>query len=192
MALTEIDRRLLKRCLVNEPGAWKDFVDRFMGLFVHVVNHTAYARSVRLSLEDIDDLTADVFLALMKDDFVVLRNFRGKSSLATYLTVIARRVVVKEISRRRMSEAMGHVTARGSAFVQQGATGDTQIRIDNSETVQRMLENLSDQESQVVKMFHLEGRSYTEISDTVGMPVNSIGPTLTRVRERLKRDHVEQ
>ena len=192
MALTEIDRRLLKRCLANEPGAWKDFVDRFMGLFVHVVNHTAYARSVRLSLEDIDDLTADVFLALMKDDFVVLRNFRGKSSLATYLTVIARRVVVKEISRRRMSEAMGHVTARGAAFTQQGASGETQIRIDNSETVQLMLENLSEQESQVVKLFHLEGRSYQEISDSLGMPVNSIGPTLTRVRQRLKRENVEQ
>jgi len=41
VALTEIDRNLLKRCLAEEPGAWKDFVDRFMGLFVHVVTHTA-------------------------------------------------------------------------------------------------------------------------------------------------------
>lgn len=192
MALTEIDRRLLKRCLANEPGAWKDFVDRFIGLFVHVVNHTAHSRSVRLTLEDIDDLTADIFLALIADSFAVLRRFHGKSSLATYLTVIARRVVVKNMAQRRMSEAMGHVTARGSAFAQQGGSGDSQLRIDDSEIVQQMLENLSDQESQVVKMFHLEGRSYQEISDIVGMPINSIGPALTRVRQRLKRDHVEQ
>lgn len=84
MALTEIDRNLLKRCLAEEPGAWKDFVDRFMGLFVHVINHTAHARSVRLSQEDCDDLCSDVFITLLANDFAVLRHFRGKSSLATF------------------------------------------------------------------------------------------------------------
>ena len=83
MALTEIDRNLLKRCLANQPGAWKDFVDRFIGLFVHVINHTAHARSVRLSDHDIDDLSAEVFLTLLADDAAGLRPLRGKSSLAT-------------------------------------------------------------------------------------------------------------
>ena len=94
MTLTEIDRSLLKRCLAEEPGAWKDFVDRFMGLFVHVVTHTAHARSVRLAQDDVDDLCAEVFMALLANDYAALRRFRGQSSLATYLTVIARRVVV--------------------------------------------------------------------------------------------------
>ena len=65
MALTEIDRTLLKRCLSEEPGAWKDFVDRFIGLFVHVINHTAHARSVPLSPDDVEDLSAEVFVTLL-------------------------------------------------------------------------------------------------------------------------------
>ena len=52
MALSEIDRNLLDRCLQRKPRAWEDFVDRFMGLIVHVVGHTAQARSVRLTPED--------------------------------------------------------------------------------------------------------------------------------------------
>ena len=32
MALTAVDRLLLKRCLKHEPGAWREFVDRFLGL----------------------------------------------------------------------------------------------------------------------------------------------------------------
>ena len=51
MAFTEIDRRLLKQCLSRAPGAWEDFVDRFAGVIVHVIRHTAHARSVRLRLE---------------------------------------------------------------------------------------------------------------------------------------------
>ena len=77
VALTEIDRNLLKRCLAEEPGAWKDFVDRFIGLFIHVINHTAHARSVRVSVDDIDDLCAEVFVTLLSDNFGVLRRFRG-------------------------------------------------------------------------------------------------------------------
>ena len=39
--LAAIDRDLLRRCLHHEPGAWNDFVDRFLGLVYHVVGHTA-------------------------------------------------------------------------------------------------------------------------------------------------------
>ncbi len=55
MALSEIDRNLLDRCLQRKPRAWEDFVDRFMGLVVHVVSHTA-RRAVhgsRLQIETI-------------------------------------------------------------------------------------------------------------------------------------------
>lgn len=190
MALTEIDRNLLERCLAEEPGAWKDFVDRFIGLFVHVVNHTAHARSVRLSPDDIDDLCAEIFLALVADDFAVLRRFRGKSSLATYLTVIARRVVVHHIARRRLAEALGHVDAHGIALEQAHMPGREQARLENREEVQRILEELPPTDAEVVKQFHLEGKSYREISTHLGIPENSIGPTLTRARDKMRRKNV--
>ena len=63
--MTENDRSLLRNCLDREPGAWKDFVDRFAGVFVHVIQHAAQSRSVQLSAHDTDDLAADIFLALV-------------------------------------------------------------------------------------------------------------------------------
>ena len=38
MPLREIDRQLLDRCLKHEPGAWNDFVDRYMGLIYHTIH----------------------------------------------------------------------------------------------------------------------------------------------------------
>jgi RNA polymerase sigma-70 factor (ECF subfamily) len=35
-------------------------------------------------------------------------------------------------------------------------------------------------------MFHLEGKTYQEISRAVGMPTNSVGPMLSRLRSRLR------
>jgi RNA polymerase sigma-70 factor (ECF subfamily) len=36
-------------------------------------------------------------------------------------------------------------------------------------------------------MFHLQGKSYREISSHIGMPENSVGPFLSRARDKLKR-----
>jgi RNA polymerase sigma-70 factor (ECF subfamily) len=102
VALSDVDRQLLQRCLARQPHAWEDFVDRFLGLVLHVVTHTGRSRSIAISTHDLEDLTAEVFTAILADDYAVLRRFRGQSSLATYLTVIARRVVVKELLRRRI------------------------------------------------------------------------------------------
>jgi RNA polymerase sigma-70 factor, ECF subfamily len=191
VALTEIDRNLLKRCLAGEPGAWNDFVNRFIGLFVHVINHTAHARSVPITPEDIDDLCAEVFVTLLANDFAVLRRFQGRSSLATYLTVVSRRVVAREIAQRRMAEALGHVPARQSSLKQADAVVRGQQELENRDEVSQLLDQLPSPDAEVVRQFHLEGRSYQEISTRLGIPENSIGPTLSRAREKLRRQKTE-
>jgi RNA polymerase sigma-70 factor (ECF subfamily) len=182
VALSEIDRILLDRCLNRKPRAWEDFVDRFMGLVVHVINHTAQCRSTNLSASDREDLAAEVFLAIVDQDFAVLRHFRGKSSLATYLTVVARRVVVRKLVEGRSAVPLGEMVARAEA-----EEFEPEQRISDREEVGRLLDELKGSEAAVVRMYHLEGKSYQEISRTVGMPENSVGPLLSRARAKLRR-----
>ena len=101
MALSDFDRNLLDRCLQRQPRSWENFVDRFLGLVIHVINHTAQSRSIRLMPQDVEDLAAEIFLTIVQDDLAVLRRFKGQSSLATYLTVVARppRVAPAEMLR---------------------------------------------------------------------------------------------
>jgi RNA polymerase sigma-70 factor (ECF subfamily) len=192
VALSEIDRNLLDRCLQRKSRAWEDFVDRFMGLIVHVVKHTAQARSIRLTPEDRDDLCAEVLLNIIKDDFAILRHFRGRSSLATYLTVVARRIVVKKLMQRKVMAPLGEGTAQQSARKVPDAQPQPEQRISDREEVERLLEGLGDGESQVVRMYHLEGKSYQEISRAVGVSENSIGPILSRARTKMRRSSVNQ
>jgi RNA polymerase sigma-70 factor (ECF subfamily) len=187
VALSEIDRNLLERCLHSKPRAWEDFVDRFMGLVVHVVAHTAQARSVRLSAEDRDDLCAEVFLAVIRNDLAVLRNFRCQSSLATYLTVVARRVVVKELLARKSIARLGEGNGPHSAESAPDPHPSAEHRVGDHEEVERLLGGLQGTEAQVVRMYHLEGLSYQEISSAVGMPENSIGSILSRARNKMRR-----
>ncbi|MCA9170722.1 MAG: sigma-70 family RNA polymerase sigma factor [Planctomycetales bacterium] len=178
MALSETDRRLLQRCLAGDARSWEEFVDRFLGLVVHVVDHTAHGRGVALGAEDREDHVADVFLAIVRDDFGVLRRFRGESSLATYLTVIARRAVLHRMSQPTQSATL-------SAY-RQASQDPGQDRIGDQEEVERLLAHLEGAEADVVRMYHLQGKSYREISSAVGIPENSIGPTLSRARNKLR------
>jgi RNA polymerase sigma-70 factor (ECF subfamily) len=184
VALSDIDRQLLQRCLTRQPRAWEDFVDRFMGLVVHVVNHTFQTRSLPLTTADVEDYSSDVFLAILADDMAVLRRFRGQSSLATYLTVIARRVVVRELLHRRNETRSTEHADIDQVAGQNGH--QVEERLDNREVVQRLLEELSGDEADVVRLYHLEGKTYDEISQLTGMPTNSIGPTLSRARAKLR------
>ena len=189
MALTDVDRSLLKRCIAQEPGAWKEFVDRFIGLFVHVVNHTAHSRSVKLGPEDVDDLCSEVFLAILADDYAVLRRFRGRSSLATYLSVISRRVIVRRISERRMAEALGHVNAHQASVLQADADVDRR-RLEDQEEVEQLLNGLSERDASVVRAFFIEGKDYAQISRDTGISSNSVGSILNRARNSMRQRQV--
>jgi RNA polymerase sigma-70 factor (ECF subfamily) len=182
VALSDIDRNLLDRCLHGKPRAWEDFVDRFTGLVVHVINHTAQCRSIRLSSADREDLAAEVFFAIVDQDFAVLRHFAGRSSLATYLTVIARRVVVRKLVEGRSAIPLSDLVSETAAEEE-----NLEQRISDHEEVDRLLNELHGSDAAVVRMYHLEGKTYQEISRVVGMPENSVGPVLTRARARLRR-----
>ena len=183
MALTTIDRELLRRCLAKQPGAWNDFVDRFLGLIYHVVQHTAHLRSAPLKPEDTEDLAAEVLLQIVKDDYATLRQFRGNSSLATYLTVIARRICVSELARRAAAREVQPPAGEPADEAEVGGAG-----LEKLEEVERLLSKLPGREREVVRLHYIEGRTYEEISMELNIPVNSIGPILSRARKKLRQD----
>ena len=184
VARSDIDRDLLQRCLGRGPRAWEDFVDRFLGLVLHVITHTAQTRSIRLTTQDREDLSAEVFLALVQDDFAILRRFRGESSLATYLTIISRRIIVHHLQKRRSTSSLSDSQERSDPRATNSPRPEE--RISNRDEVERMLRALHGPEAEIIRMYHLEGKSYQEISSSVGMPENSIGPTLSRARAKMR------
>src|SRR5690242_7668931 len=184
VALTNLDRDLLKRCLAHQPGAWNDFVDRFLGLIYHVVHHTAHLRSFPLKPEDTEDLAAEVLLQIVQNDYALLRQFRGKSSLATYLTVVARRICVHELARRSAArEVQPPTPTTPSADVEAEEEDMPAAGLERLEEVEKLLGRLPGKEREVVRLHYIEGRTYEEISTELNIPVNSIGPILSRARK---------
>jgi len=185
MALTDVDRQLLKRCLAKQPGSWNDFVDRFLSLIYHTIHHTAHLRSARLNPQDVEDIAGEVLVQLISNDFKSLRDFRGQASLGTYLAVIARRICVHELARRQqVREAIQRGEVKPLALPEDDeAAAKAMEKLDD---VDALLRKLSGKPREIVRLFYLEGRTYEEISEELDVPVNSIGSVLTRARDKLR------
>src|SRR5690606_20091881 len=123
---------------------------------------SAHNRSVDLTPADIEDLCSEIFLTLLENDFAVLRHFKGKSSLATYLAVVARRVTVKALIQRKKGEALTQSAAQ-SGEVRKSGIELEQPSVDLDE-VRALMNQLPPQEAQILKLFYLDGLSYQEIS----------------------------
>jgi len=177
------DRRLLHECLQGLPEAWDAFVARFGGLLAFIVDRTAAQRQMSLTPADRDDLLADILLEILHHDAAVLRGFAGRSSLATYLAVVARRVAVRGMARLAEKNHGRRQLLDGHAAVE---SNDGQSLVADREEVELMLRGLEETEARLVRLHHLEARSYGEISRLTGMPLGSIGPTLARARQKMK------
>jgi RNA polymerase sigma-70 factor, ECF subfamily len=189
VALTPVDRELLQRCLQKQTGAWNDFVDRYLSLLYHVIGYTAHLRSAKVNAEDVEDIAAEVLLQIVADDYKVLRQFRGTASLSTYLTVIARRICVHELTRRQsVRDAIRKGEARVDDVPDSNEGSMAEIKsLERLDEVDRLLRKLSGKEREIVRLFYLEGRAYEEISTDTGVPVNTIGTVLSRAREKLRK-----
>jgi RNA polymerase sigma-70 factor (ECF subfamily) len=183
-----VDRSLVQRCLNHDRGAWNDFVDRFLGLIYHVVHHTAFLRSTPLPPEDTEDVVAEILLQLVANDYAALRQFRGESSLATYLTIIARRICVHELARRAAARDVQPKADGRAVEEEREAPAKAEAGLENLEEVQKLLGKLPSREREVVRLCYLEGRSYEEISTALHIPINTIGPILSRARKRLRKN----
>src|SRR5204862_7160293 len=127
----------------------------------------------------------EILLQVIADDYKVLRQFQGNANLSTYLTVIARRICVHELARRRaVKEAVRNGMPR-PARVEDDDSAAVLKSIEKLEEVDRLVRRLAGREREIVRLFYLEGRTYEEISTETNVPVNTIGSVLSRARTRL-------
>lgn len=202
MALTAVDRSILQRLLQRDSGAWNDFVDRFLGIIYHTIHYSAHLRSNPLTPELVEDIAQEILTQLAANDYALLRQFRAKSSLATYLTVIGRRISVRELVKRvgttrkalpseyraKQQQPPAAENAKAEAIADEEETvSGARLGLEQLERVQKLLRKLPSREREVVRLFYLEGRSFEEISIELNVPVKEIGPILKGARKLLRQ-----
>lgn len=179
----EDERALVRACAEGDPQAWRRFHARFERTALRNAERTLTRLGADDPLERARDVAADVFAELLADDRAALRRFEGRSSVATWLTVITRRRAARSLRRRapvaleEPSELVGDDPAPDE-LAQQRELG---------RLVDQQLRGLAPRDRLALQLFYEGNRSYRDVATALDVPVNRIGTLLARARERLAR-----
>lgn len=185
------DRCLVDRLLKRDAAAWRTFLDNYGRLVRARVADVARSFGCNSDSSAIDEATADVFSSLVANDVATLRAYAGRSSLVTYLAVIATRCATRNFARKRYQTRNQSRFQAAEALPSEGTDpAGRMLQAETRERVHALLNELPKKQRDVVRLFHLEGQSYAAISDMLGMPIGSVGVTLRRAEAKL-REHFE-
>lgn len=158
----------VRELLAGGREAWDRFAREHRLVVLKAVNIAA--RRFDATEADVEDAVGDVFVELLKDDAKALRSWRGESAFTTWLTVVARRVAIREFARRRPAPESKEAAVRPPE-------ADAGILAE--------LEKLPERDRRALVLFHVEEASYQEIASVLGLPSNHVGMVLLRAREAL-------
>jgi len=183
------DLLLVRRLVAGEAGAWRGLVSGYQRLVLARIVATARELNQGLGSADAEDLCADVFSQLVRDDFAALRRFEGRSTLATWLCVVTRRIAMRRLVAARHEPSLPAAQPPALETVP-GPVSEEPLHVVIEQEDRKLLAaeiaRLSERQQELARLFYIEGRSYREISQQLNMSMNSIGPTLARIHEKLR------
>jgi RNA polymerase sigma-70 factor (ECF subfamily) len=177
------DLDLLQRCIARAPGSWRLFVDRFAptikALAARFLRHLGHPGDDAAS----EDVVQEVFLALTKRDYKLLREYDPAYTVKTYLGVITRTEVHRSIRRKR-PRAAGAEELDRAAPPQPDSTVEVE-RAEERDLVLAALESLPPRDAEILRLRFLREQDYKAIAAKLDIPEASVGQTLYRAKQRL-------
>jgi RNA polymerase sigma-70 factor (ECF subfamily) len=174
ISLTEQD--LVAAARDGDDNAFKELVRRF---------EPAVAATVIGMLGDCpeaEDVGQETFVRFYRS----LNQFRGESSLKTYLTRIAMNLSLNELRRRKRWWGLFSTRPVEEYFDLPGEKpgyGESE----ETELIRKAIQRLDDKFRAVIVLRLIEGHSAEETAEILGVPVGTVSSRLARAQEKLRR-----
>jgi RNA polymerase sigma-70 factor, ECF subfamily len=176
----ETDEQLAKKAAWGDHAAFRALADR----------HAAYLLRVATSLVGSEADAEDVVQQTLVGAYKGLAGFRGGSSVKTWLTGIAVRQAARWRRTRGRDKALS--LSSGSADDDGGGGGlgpqtpSAAAAVESRIDAEALLARLSPEHRQVIVLRELEGLSYEEMAESLGVPRGTVESRLHRARAELK------
>ena len=174
------DAELIERCLRSDSSAWEQIVSRFK----RKVFHIAYKFTGRH--DNAEDLTQDIFLKVFRS----LGKFNRDADFSTWLSSVARNYCIDHYraSKREKEVLVEDLVAFDLAPAAAGSNPHRALEDrDRRRFLRRGLDALPDKLREAVVLRDLQGLSYQEMADQLGLPEGTVKSRINRGREELSR-----
>jgi RNA polymerase sigma factor (sigma-70 family) len=180
-ALARKSAELVSRIQAGDDSVWRDMSERYESRLRWI------ARQCGLSREDVDDAVQLTWLRCLEH----IDQLTDPDRLGGWLATICRRECIRLATRARREVPLnGPDLAR---LIDDGqGDSDPYAKVAARDQHNRLYDAISAlperQRKVVVELLRQEGESYLDLSQRLGLPVGSIGPTRQRAVTRLRLD----
>jgi RNA polymerase sigma factor (sigma-70 family) len=169
--------RLVKASVGRDEAAWNELVRRFAGLVAFVIRH------YRLSTTDTQDVSQLVWLRLVEH----LGQIREPSALPGWLATTTRHECERHLRVSGRSVAMDPLTMRLADRADGVEIDELLLAAERRQVLLDGLGELAPQQRELLMMLTADPPyAYAEIGRILGIPIGSIGPTRSRVLDKLR------
>jgi RNA polymerase sigma-70 factor (ECF subfamily) len=184
------EKRLLSRVLRGDERAWAEFSRRFEHLIVACVVRVLRRYGASFNAEDLADLVAEVWVALLRDDMRKLRLYdagRGYR-LASWVGLLATNCTIDQLRLRATECTYLEDLACPERLLVDSHGPDAGIEEQETAALARAaLDQLTSEERRfVVSCFHEERRP-EDLAVELGITVNTVYSRKFKIREKLVR-----
>lgn len=140
--------------------------------------------------EDAKDISQDVFIKIYKN----LDKFDNKSSFSTWIYRITTNTCIDELRKRKGKETVSidnDIEDDEGRFKREFADNEPTpeekvISKEGESEIIKSMNTLSDEHRTIIVMRDIEGLSYTEISEIIGVSIGTVKSRISRARLQLK------
>lgn len=169
---SERDAMLVAACLAGDRSAFDELVDRYQGPLFNA------AYRITGSVDDAMDATQTAFVRA----FEKLHTFDPRYRFFSWIYRIVVNQSLNIVDRRRDESALEPELAANGGSPETAAHDR-----DRARSLERALLDLSPEHRAVVVLKHLDGFSYQEIGEMLGVPEKTVKSRLFDARRRLRR-----
>src|SRR2546428_13748562 len=184
--LTAQEAQFVSRLQANEDAAY----DELVRVYSTSIYHVAYR--MLGDGADASDVVQDIFLKIFRN----IGGFKGEAALKTWIFKIAFTEILNRLRRWKHRHRYATLSldespngnTPGDGVADAGPTPEEVLQAkEREDAIQQVLRRLSHEHRSIIVLRDIEGFSYTEIADVLGISMGTVKSRLARARADLKK-----
>jgi len=169
--------QLVQRAADRDGWAWKQLVDQYGRLI------WAMTRDFKLAEGDASDVVQATWLRLIEN----IHRLEYPERVGSWLAATARHECLRSLSARKKIVLATDDTPLDGVALNEPEIDERLLAEERAQTVREALSHLPWRSQRLLELLMADPPpSYAEISDELGLPIGSIGPTRGRCLEKLR------
>lgn len=181
------DNELVNIIRDENPQKFEDIIKRYQGKLF------AYLYRLIGKKEEAEDLLQDVFIKVYKN----LHSFDAERKFSSWIYRIAHNEAVNHIKRRSLKrfipwEDLVSTKDKLEANSVEESVSDAWARKEKTKEVNDAISLLPLKYKQVLFLRYYSDKTYEEISEILGKPINTVGTLINRAKKKLSAEMADQ